>query len=239
MHTIIKTSLLAGAIALTLGGCAQNDQNMREAKHAGAVALGALAGIMVANQFSDNPVVKGAVGVAGGYIAHKIYEDLNKDFQNDPNVEVKPVTVDGQNAINVSLRNVHFAVNSASLSYEDMQKLDKIIQTIRDKDVDVLVIGHTDSTGPDDYNLRLSLARANAVKAYMVRKGIPASRIATRGKGEREPIADNSTPEGRAMNRRVEIYLVPRGEAQRQQQSYPQPAPEPAPRRTTPPAERI
>ncbi len=233
MHTLVRTSLLAGAIALGLSSCAQDNQNTRQAKHAGAVALGALAGIMLANQFSDNPVVKGAVGVAGGYIAHKIYQDLNRDFQNDPNVEVKPVTVDGQNAINVSLRNVHFAVNSASLSYEDMQKLDKVIQTIRDKDVDVLVIGHTDSTGPDDYNMELSLARANAVKAYMVRKGIPANRIATRGKGEREPIADNSTPEGRAMNRRVEIYLVPRGEAQRQQQ------PQPTPRRNTPPSERI
>jgi len=236
MHKTLKTPLLAGAVALALSGCAQDSQNVRDAKHAGAVALGALAGIMVANQFSDNPVVKGVAGVAGGYIAHKIYEDLNRDFRNDPNVEVKPVTVDGQNAINVSLRNVHFAVNSASLSYEDMQKLDKIIQTIRDKDVDVLVIGHTDSTGPDDYNLELSLARANAVKEYMVRKGIPAYRITTRGKGEREPIADNSTPEGRALNRRVEIYLVPRGQAQQQ---TPQPTPTSTPRRSAPPAERI
>lgn len=207
----LRNTLIAAAVSVSLAGCANmSSREANDAKHAGAVALGALAGIMLGNQFSDNPVVKGAMGVAGGFIAHKIYEDLNKDFKDDPNVEVKPVTVDGQNAINVSLRNVHFAVNSADLSYEDMQKLDKVIETVRGRDVDILVIGHTDSTGPEDYNMELSLARANSVRNYMVRKGIPASRIATRGKGELEPIADNSTPEGRAKNRRVEIYLVPR-----------------------------
>jgi len=60
--------------------------------------------------------------------------------------------------------------------------------------------------------MELSLARANSVKEYMVHKGIPAHRIVTRGKGKMEPIADNSTPEGRAMNRRVEIYLLPRAQ---------------------------
>jgi outer membrane protein OmpA-like peptidoglycan-associated protein len=213
-----KSSLIA-VLTVSLAGCAQNSQQVRDAQHAGAVALGAVAGIMLGNQFSDNPVVKGALGVAGGYIAHKMYQDLNKDFQNDPNVEVKPVTVDGKNAINVSLRNVHFAVNSASLSYEDMQKLDKVIETIRGQNVEVLVVGHTDSSGPADYNVELSLARANSVKEYMVHKGIPAYRITTRGKGEMEPIADNSTPEGRAMNRRVEIYLVPNEQTQFRPQS--------------------
>ena len=123
-------TLIAMAVAVSLAGCATNNpREAEQAKHAGAVALGALAGVMLGNQFSDNPVVKGAMGVAGGYIAHKIYEDLNQDFKHDPDVAVQPVTVDGRNAINVSLRNVHFAVNSASLSYADMQKLDKVIET--------------------------------------------------------------------------------------------------------------
>lgn len=210
------THAILGAIVVgSLAGCAGNSQEVRDAKHAGAVALGAAAGIMLGNQFSDNPVVKGALGVAGGYLGHRIFEDLNQDFKNDPNVDVKPVTVDGQQAINVSMRNVHFAVNSADLSYEDMQKLDKVIEAIRGKNVDVLVVGHTDSTGPADYNMELSLARAESVKQYMVQKGIPAYRITTRGKGEMEPIADNSTPEGRAQNRRVEIYLVPHDEQPR------------------------
>ena len=217
----VKSVVLAAVLTATaltgLSGCQSNpprqgsngSQNV-DIKHAGAVALGALAGVMIGNQFSDNPVVKGALGVAGGYIAHKIYEDLNRDFQSDPNVEVKPVTVDGQNAINVSLRNVHFDVNSARLSYSERLKIDKIIDTIRGKDVDILVIGHTDSTGPADYNMELSLARANSVKEYMISRGIPATRIATRGKGENEPIASNATAEGRALNRRVEFYLFPR-----------------------------
>ena len=211
-----KSASLVAIMAVLVSGCASNSQDVRDAQHAGAVALGAAAGIMLGNQFSDNPVVKGVLGIAGGYIGHQIYEDLNKDFQDDPDVSVKPVTVDGQEAINVSLRNVHFAVNSADLSYEDMQKLDKVIETIRGKNVDVLIIGHTDSTGPADYNMELSLARAESVKNYMVHKGIPAYRITTRGKGEMEPVADNSTPEGRAMNRRVEIYLVPREKTSRE-----------------------
>ena len=72
----------------------------------------------------------------------------------------------------------------------------------------IIAVGHTDSVGSDAYNQKLSLRRSQAVKAYLVSKGIDKTRIYTEGKGEKQPVADNKTKEGRAKNRRVEIEVV-------------------------------
>ena len=72
----------------------------------------------------------------------------------------------------------------------------------------VIAVGHTDSVGGDAYNQKLSVARAEAVKAYLVSKGIEKNRVYTEGKGKSQPVADNKTNEGRAKNRRVEIEVV-------------------------------
>jgi len=72
----------------------------------------------------------------------------------------------------------------------------------------VIAIGHTDSIGSDAYNQKLSVRRAESVKAYMVSKGIAANRIYTEGKGEKQPVASNKTKDGRAKNRRVEIEVI-------------------------------
>ena len=72
----------------------------------------------------------------------------------------------------------------------------------------IIAVGHTDSIGTDAYNQRLSVRRAEAVKAFLVSKGIERNRVYTEGKGEKQPVADNKTKEGRAKNRRVEIEVV-------------------------------
>ncbi len=73
---------------------------------------------------------------------------------------------------------------------------------------EVAIHGHTDNVGGAKYNMKLSLGRAAAVKAYLVSKGIPAARITTKGFGFTKPVADNSTPEGRAKNRRIEFVRM-------------------------------
>ncbi len=90
-------------------------------------------------------------------------------------------------------------------------KLSDLVSKLQGTDIEVVVAtGHTDSIGTDAYNIKLSLRRANAVKAFLVSKGVPADRIFVEGKGESQPVASNKTREGRAKNRRVEVEVVGR-----------------------------
>lgn len=90
-------------------------------------------------------------------------------------------------------------------------KLSDLVSKLQGTDIEVVVAtGHTDSIGTDAYNIKLSLRRANAVKAFLVSKGLPADRIFVEGKGESQPVASNKTREGRAKNRRVEVEVVGR-----------------------------
>jgi OOP family OmpA-OmpF porin len=102
-----------------------------------------------------------------------------------------------------------FDFDKAVLKPEGRAKLDDLVSKIRDVNLEVIIaVGHTDSIGTDAYNQRLSVRRAEAVKAYLVSKGIERNRVYTEGKGEKQPVADNRTREGRAKNRRVEIEVV-------------------------------
>ncbi len=88
-------------------------------------------------------------------------------------------------------------------------KLDDLVGKVKGINLEVIIaVGHTDSVGSDAYNQKLSVRRAESVKAYLVTKGIEKNRIYTEGKGEKQPVADNKTKEGRAKNRRVEIEVV-------------------------------
>jgi OOP family OmpA-OmpF porin len=101
-------------------------------------------------------------------------------------------------------RQVQFAFNSAELTEEDKLILDEVAGNLaRLKFVSGTVIGHTDSIGPEEFNQQLSERRAQSVVAYLESRGIEPGRLAASGAGESEPIADNSTAEGRALNRRV------------------------------------
>ncbi|QTD44404.1 outer membrane protein OmpA [Ottowia testudinis] len=102
-----------------------------------------------------------------------------------------------------------FDFDKSVLKPEGRAKLDDLVSKIQGINLEVIIaVGHTDSVGSDAYNQRLSVRRAEAVKAYLVSKGIERNRIYTEGKGEKQPVADNRTAEGRAKNRRVEVEVV-------------------------------
>ena len=102
-----------------------------------------------------------------------------------------------------------FDFDKATLKPEGKAKLDDLVGKIQGINLEVIIaVGHTDSVGNDSYNQKLSVRRAEAVKGYLVSKGIEKNRVYTEGKGEKQPVADNKTAEGRAKNRRVEIEVV-------------------------------
>jgi OOP family OmpA-OmpF porin len=104
---------------------------------------------------------------------------------------------------------VLFDFDKAVIKPEGKSKLDDISNKAKGVNLEVVIaIGHADSVGSDAYNQRLSVRRAESVKAYLVSKGIEANRVYTEGKGEKQPVAENKTADGRAKNRRVEIEVI-------------------------------
>ena len=102
-----------------------------------------------------------------------------------------------------------FDFDKSVLKPEAKAKLDDLVAKTSAVALEVIIaVGHTDSVGTDGYNQKLSVRRSEAVKAYLVGKGIEKNRVYTEGKGEKQPVADNKTSEGRAKNRRVEIEVV-------------------------------
>jgi OOP family OmpA-OmpF porin len=102
-----------------------------------------------------------------------------------------------------------FDFDKAVLKPAGKASLDGLAAKVKSINLEVVIaVGHTDSTGPDGYNQKLSVKRSEAVKAYLVSKGIDKNRVYTEGKGELQPVADNKTKEGRAKNRRVEVEVV-------------------------------
>ena len=102
-----------------------------------------------------------------------------------------------------------FDFDKSVLKPEGKAKLDDLVGKIQGINLEVIIaVGHTDAIGSDSYNQKLSVRRSESVKAYLVSKGVEKNRVYTEGKGEKQPVADNKTGEGRAKNRRVEIEVV-------------------------------
>ena len=104
---------------------------------------------------------------------------------------------------------VLFDFDKSVIKPDGKNKLDDLAQKVRAINLEVVIaIGHADSIGSDAYNQKLSVRRAESVKAYLVSKGVEPNRIYTEGKGEKQPVASNKSKDGRAKNRRVEIEVI-------------------------------
>jgi OOP family OmpA-OmpF porin len=120
-------------------------------------------------------------------------------------IEVAAIEPDAK----INLNNIFFDFNKAVLKPDSYAELNRMVELMKERaTMTVMISGHTDSTGPDTFNLTLSKWRANAVTKYLTEKGIDAARITTTYFGETRPIESNATKEGRRKNRRVEFKII-------------------------------
>ena len=206
---IRRTSILLLAALLAVA-CATNDPNQKTKQGAGAgAAAGAIVGAIIGNQSGNNRTgaVAGAVAGAaiGAALGHRM-DQQQKELQKIQGVEVSRPT-EGEIAVNLT-NDILFDFNSSSLRPESQQTLAALASNFRNyPDEQVTIEGHTDSIGTPEYNQTLSQQRASAVSGYLSAEGVPSERITSIGYGETRPKASNDTPEGRQVNRRVEIHI--------------------------------
>ncbi len=223
MHATIRTGFIAAAAigALSLPGCAGMSQTEKDT--ATGAGIGAAAGAVIGGIASGGrgaakgAAIGAAVGAAGGYIWSKNMQEQQREMEKasqGTGVEVSR-TPDNQLKLEIP-SDISFDVGKADIRPQMRPVLDKFAQSlVQFPATTVRIIGHTDSTGTDAINNPLSVNRAASTREYLVARGVAMSRIAIDGRGSREPIADNSTVEGRAKNRRVEIFVAEPAPAQK------------------------
>jgi outer membrane protein OmpA-like peptidoglycan-associated protein len=216
---MIKSRLLiasAAAVALLGTAACVTDPNTGERRVSrtaiggvGGAGLGYLLGGLIGGK-TARIVGAGIGGVAGGVIGYQLDQQIKEldEATEGSGVDVTE-TPDGTGIL-VNLPEITFAVDSTTITPGLQSALDEVASSLqRYPNSLVDVMGHTDSTGSDAYNLDLSRRRAESVRAYLTMRGVSAARVASIGYGEQYPKASNDTAEGRALNRRVEIRITP------------------------------
>lgn len=205
----LKIVALMG-IALLLAGVTQSGCSSMSRTQQGIVIGGlggAAAGAVIGGKKSagKGALIGGILGAASGGL---IGNYMDKQAQELASVAEVQRTKDG---IRVTMRDkILFDTGKSTLKPESQSGLIKIAAVLKKYNkTEVSIVGHTDNVGSASYNQGLSERRANAVQVFLVSQGVQASRLKTVGMGFDEPVAPNDTPEGRAMNRRVELHITP------------------------------
>jgi len=208
MSLKMRATLVVAAVGIALTGCA--DMNMSETQRNTAIGagVGALAGAAIGRD-AKGAAIGAGVGALGGYVWSKHMEQKKLAMERatmGSGVAVSQ-TADNQLKLNIPA-DVSFDTGRADIKPNMRPILDQFASGLSGQpNTEVRIIGHADATGSDATNDALSLQRAQATRSYLASRGVDPSRIVVAGRGEREPIADNSTDAGRARNRRVEIFL--------------------------------
>lgn len=211
-----RTILVGSLLAIALAGCETNPYQGEHRKAATGATIGAgtgalLGGVVAGSGDRAKGAVLGAVigATLGGVIGHQMDKqeaELRRQMEGT-GVEVKR---EGDTIRLEAPSNITFDTNRSEVKAEFRPVLDRLASSIAQYPGTVIQVeGHTDSVGTASYNQTLSESRAKSVRSYLIQRGVAANRIDAVGYGLTRPIADNSTAEGRAKNRRVEVLIVP------------------------------
>ena len=215
-----KTIVLLSAIAVGLSGlsgCANMTETQKTTGTGAAIgaAAGAIIGVATAGGNKGKSAATGAaigaaVGAGGGYLWSKHMEEQKVAMEQATEGTGVSVSQTADNQLKLDIpSDVSFDTNRYEIKSNLRPILDRFATTLNQNPVTTVnIIGHTDSTGTDAINNPLSVNRAASTRDYLVARGVAANRIAIDGRGSREPIADNNSVEGRAKNRRVEIFVA-------------------------------
>ena len=196
---------LATAGLASAPACARNAQRGLVIGAAGGAVAGGIIG-KVSGSTAKGAIIGAAVGgAAGAIIGDQMDRQAAELRQNIPGATVERV---GEGIKVTFASGLLYDFDSDAVKPDARANLQSLAQSV-DKypGSDLLILGHTDSVGTEEYNKRLSVSRADAAAEYLVGQGVDRSRIGTGGLGEEEPVAPNATPDGRSRNRRVEVAI--------------------------------
>jgi outer membrane protein OmpA-like peptidoglycan-associated protein len=205
---IAAISITIATFCILILGCSSFTKTEKGAAigAGGGGVLGAFIGKAAGNT-ALGAIIGGAVGgTAGALIGRKMDKQAAEIKQTVPGA-----TVDrqGEGIIVKFDSGILFDIDKTDVKPLAQTNLKKLAASLQNNpQTDILIVGHTDSTGTVPHNMDLSIKRARSVRSYLIAAGVDGSRLSTQGKGETEPIADNRTTAGRAQNRRVEIVIV-------------------------------
>ena len=195
-------------LSLNLSCTAIQNSNKTQRGAGIGVAAGALVGGLIGGNIGGALIGAAIGGAAGGLIGRQMDKQADKIEEAVPGAEVKRVG-EGIQIIFDDKSGVNFAFDSADLTAEAKKNLDAVAEVFLEfPDTELMIEGHTDSVGDDNYNLKLSKRRADAVVTYLKSKGVAGSRFKVEAFGETRPRFENDTKEGQAKNRRVEIGVA-------------------------------
>lgn len=215
-----KIIVTLSAVSLAMGGlagCANMTETQRDTGM--GAAIGAVAGGLIGaataggnkgKSAATGAAIGAALGAGGGYLWSQNMQKQRAEMEQATAGTGIGISQTADNQLKVDIpADVSFDVGRSAIKPNMRPVLDRLASTLNQHPVTtVTIIGHTDSTGTDAVNDPLSINRAAATRDYLVQRGVSAQRIAIDGRGSRQPVADNSTASGRAMNRRVEIFIA-------------------------------
>jgi outer membrane protein OmpA-like peptidoglycan-associated protein len=217
MKKIIVTLSAISLSMAGLSGCANMNETQRDTGM--GAAIGAVAGGLIGaataggnkgKSAATGAAIGAALGAGGGYLWSQNMQKQRAEMEQATAGTGIGISQTTDNQLKVDIpADVSFDVGRYAIKPNMRPVLDRLASTLNQHPVTtVTIIGHTDSTGSDAVNDPLSVNRAASTRDYLVQRGVSAQRIAVDGRGSRQPVADNTTAAGRAMNRRVEIFIA-------------------------------